>query len=209
MKSDVSIKVTSNVKREELDKFVSEKPLTSIFQTPDMAEVYKRNKGCKPIILAAINEDTDEILASLLAKKLTRKPGILESFSTHSTIRGGPLFIDNEDGIKAVSFLLNEYNDIARKEGILYTRIHPLNYTPHIAGAINENGYEHSGWQNFLINLDRPEKEIWHDVQKPRRKNINRAIDRGVKIEELSDEKQIPVFYELVKETYRNAKFPL
>jgi len=209
MTNEISIKVTSNVKKEELDKFVSENPVTSIFQTPDMAEVYKRNKGCKPIILAAINENTNEILASLLAKKLIRKPGVLESFSTHSTIRGGPIFVDNKDGIKAVSLLLDEYNKIAEKEGILYTRIHPLNNTPQITDVIIENGYKQSGWQNFLIHLKRSEKEIWHDIQKPRRKNINRATDRGVTIEELNDKSQIPVFYDLVKETYRYAKFPL
>lgn len=207
MTNEISIKVTNNVKREDLDKFVSENPVTSIFQTPDMAEVYKRNKGCKPIILAAINEDTNEILASLLAKKLTRKPGILESFSTHSTVRGGPIFLDNEYGIKAASLLLSEYNSNWKGNSI-YTRIFPLNYIPKLEVSFNENGYERDDWQNFLIYLNTSKESLYKNLIKSRRNNINKAKRYGVEIEELLDIQMVEVFYNLLRETYK-GKFPL
>jgi len=208
MNSEVSLKVTDDFKKDALDEFVYNNPNTSIFQTLDIAEVYKRNKACTPLILVAINEDTDDIVASLLAKILDEKPGFLSSFSRHSTIRGGPIFVDNKDGIAAVSLLLQHYNEIVKKES-LYSRIYPLNDTPQIIPCFKESGYEYGGWKNYLINLNKSVEEIRRDIHKPRRKNINRAMSRGVKIEEITEKDLIPIFYDLLAETYTIRGTPL
>ena len=135
MSESLNIKIVDSLNKEALDKFVYENPNTSIFQTSDMAEVYRRNRGCTPLILVAIHEKTDEILAYLLAKKLEEKRGFLSSFSRHSTIRGGPIFVDNEYGVAAVLRLLQHYNKIVEKD-TLYSRIYPLNDTPQIIPSI-------------------------------------------------------------------------
>lgn len=116
MTDKISIKVTSNFKKEDYNKFVYNNPNTSVFQTLEMAEVYKRNKNTQPLILIAINEDTGEILASLLAKILSHKSGYLKSFTSHSTIRGGPIFKNDADGILATLELLNHYNEVVKKK---------------------------------------------------------------------------------------------
>jgi len=103
-----NFKITANFRREEFSRFVYENPNTSIFQTLEMAEVYKRSKGCYPLTLAVINEDTGEIMATLLAKILEEKPGFLGSFSRHSTIRGGPIFMDSKEGIPIFYDLVKE-----------------------------------------------------------------------------------------------------
>ena len=203
-----NFKITANFRREEFSRFVYENPNTSIFQTLEMAEVYKRNKGCYPLTLAVINEDTGEIMATLLAKILEEKPGFLGSFSRHSTIRGGPIFVDSKEGIEAVSLLLRYYNNIIKNE-VLYSRIYPLNDTPQVIPCFKENGYEYGIWNNFLIDLNRPVNEIRRDIDKYKRKNINRASKKGVYIEEITEKSLIPVFYDLLKETYTNRKQPL
>jgi len=208
MNSEVSLKVTDDFKKDALDEFVYNNPNTSIFQTLDIAEVYKRNKACTPLILVAINEDTDDIVASLLAKILDEKPGFLSSFSRHSTIRGGPIFVDNKDGIAAVSLLLQHYNEIVKKES-LYSRIYPLNDTPQIIPCFKESGYEYGGWKNFLVNLDKPIDEIWRNLKKSRRYGINKAKKKGVTIEEIRERDLIPEFYKLLQETYKKRNNPL
>ena len=45
MKSDISIKITNNFKKEDYNDFVNNNPWTSIFQTLEMAEVYSRNRS--------------------------------------------------------------------------------------------------------------------------------------------------------------------
>lgn len=209
MKTEPSIKITDVFKKEDYEKFIYDNPNTSIFQTLDMAEVYKRNTDTEPLILVAINEGNGEILASLLVKKVQAKRGFLSSFSLHSTIRGGPIFENTYDGITATSLLLKEYNNRANKWGPLYTRIYPLVDTPQIVPAYLENNYTYSGWNNFLITLNRSLEDVWGDVDKYRRKNINRATKKGLHVEEITEKSSIPIFYDLLVQNYTEKKQPL
>lgn len=206
MNESISIKVLDSSSKEALNEFVYKNPNTSIFQTPDMAEVYRRDKKSTPLVLAAVDEDTGEIVASLLARIKEEKRDFLSSFSRHSTIRGGPIF--DKEGIAAVSLLLQHYNKITEND-VLYSRIYPLNDITQIIPSIKENGYEYGNWENYLINLNRSVNEIWREIHKPRRKNINRATKKGVKIEEITEKDLIPIFYDLLVETYTIRKIRL
>ena len=203
-----NFKITANFKKEEFSKFVYENPNTSIFQTLEMAEVYKRSKGCYPLTLAVINEDTGEIMATLLAKILEEKPGFLGSFSRHSTIRGGPIFMDNKEGIEAVSLLLRYYNNIIKND-VLYSRIYPLNDTPQIIPCFKENGYEYEYWRNFLIDLTKSKEDLWRSLAHDKRKAVRKAKKNGLQVCECTDKGEIPIFYDLVKERYTKRKTPL
>jgi len=204
----MNLKVTNKLKAEDLDKFVYGNPNTSIFQTPDMAEVYNRTKGCAALILAAIDEDSGEILASLLAKILEERRGFLSSFSKHSTIRGGPVFVDNEHGIEAVSRLLQYYNEIIKKD-VLYSRIYPLHDIPQVIPTFEENGYKYEHWQNFLIDLTKTKEELWGRLKRDKKRAVTKAKANGVEIEEITEKSIISIFYDLVKETYTNRGTPL
>ena len=209
MVTESSIKVTDVFNNNEFEKFVYENPNTSIFQTLEMAEVYERNIDTEPLILVAIDENSGDILASLLAKKVQAKKGFLSSFSFHSTIRGGPIFKSTEEGVMAASLLLQEYNRRATKWGPLYTRIYPLVDIPHIAPAYSKSGFKCSDWNNFLINLNRSVKDVWGDLNKSKRKNVNRAIKKGLCVEEITDKNFIPIFYNMLLQNYTKRKQPL
>ena len=86
--------------KENWDDFVYNHAYGNIFQTPEMAEVYRRTKNYEPITLAAINAKNDEILAVLQAVVIKEISSFLASFSARAIIQGGPLFIENENGIK-------------------------------------------------------------------------------------------------------------
>ena len=206
--SEISLRITNTFKKELYEDFVYGNTNTSIFQTLEMAEVYKKNENCTPLILVAIDEDTNEIVASLLAKILAEKSGFLSSFSKHSTIRGGPIFRDDKKGVLATAQLLKHYNEIVKKEA-LYSRIYPLNDIPQIVPAFKDSGYEYEDWQNFSLRIDRPIGEIWTQLKKSRRHGINRANKKGVIIEEMKDKELLPVFYNLLQETYKVRNNPL
>lgn len=208
MKTETSIKVTDTFKKELYDEFVSENPNTSIFQTLDIADVYNRDKSCTSLILVAIDEDTGEIVASLLAKILEEKPGFLSSFSKHSSIRGGPIFVNNEEGIEAVSLLLQHYTEIVKKDA-LYSRIYPLTDASRVVSSFRENGYEYEGWQNFLVDLKRSKEELWSDLKKDKKRAVTKAKNKGVEVQEIIEKGLLYDFYDLVAETYKIRKTPL
>lgn len=208
MNSEISLKVTDRFEKEAFSRFVYENHDTGVFQTLEMAEVYERNKGCKPLTFAVINEHTGEILATLLAKILVEKRGFLSSFSKHCTIRGGPLFVDNKDGYEAVSLLLQHYNEIVAKE-VLYSRIYPLHDVMQITPVFKENGYEYEYWQDFLVDLTKSEEELWRNLKRDKKRAITKAKKSEVKIEEITEKDFIPNFYDLLEETYTNRGSPL
>ena len=152
--------------------------------------------------------DTGEIVASLLARVKEEKRGFLSTFSRHSTIRGGPIFKGNEQGFAAVSKLLQYYNEI-NKNDVLYSRIYPLNDTPQLEPAYEQSGYEYEGWNNILIDLDRPINEIRAKLSRGRKSGINKAIKCGVIIEEIEDIELISTFYDILNETYKLRKVPI
>ena len=202
------IKITESPDKTQWGEFVSNHPHGNIFQTPDMADVYKRTKNYEPITLAAIDTKNNEILVVLQAVVINDMRGILGSFSSRSIVQGGPLFIENEKGINAVKVLMEQYDKIAQNKA-LYTQIRTLCDTSNISNFLNSIGYECEERLNFLIDLNRPEDEIWRDIHKSRRKGINRAANKGVVIEEVRDKNLVSIFYGIVEETYKNAGIPL
>lgn len=76
-------------------EFVLNHPQGNIFQTPEMAEVYKRTKNYEPATLAAIS-DTGEILAVLQVVVIKELSGVLGLFPAWAVIQGGAVFIENE-----------------------------------------------------------------------------------------------------------------
>lgn len=203
------IEITDNFNKSQYNNFLSTTINASVFQTLEMAEVYSKYLDTDPLILVAIDKSNDEILASLLAKKIREKKGYLQSLSLHSTIRGGPIFKPTTDGIKAASLLLKEYNNRANKWGPLYSRIYPLFDSPELIPVYEENGYKFSGWNNFIIDLKRPVEDVWSDISKSNRKNINNCIKSGVVIEEIDDKKALRPFYSLLAQNYQSKGYPL
>lgn len=202
------IEITDSPDITKWSEFVHNHPHGNIFQTPEMAEVYKRTKNYEPITLAAIDEDTKNILGILLAVDIKEVSGFLGSFSTRSVIHGGPLVVESEKGIIALKALL-KYHDKIVKKNVMYTLIRNLCDTTLLSSVLEDAGYTYKEHLNFLIGLNSPEEEIWRNIHKSRRKGINRAANKGVDIEEMQDKKVMPIFYNIVKETYKNARVPI
>jgi serine/alanine adding enzyme len=208
MKDD-SLKVTEFINKNDWSKFVSNRPHGNIYQTPEMAEVYKRTENYEPISLAVVDEKTDEILAILLAVVIREMRGILGSFSARSVIEGGPSFVEGEEGLNAVSLLMEEYNKIAKRKCALYSEIRNTYDTSHFHPLFEELGYNFEDHLNFLIDLNKPEEEIWKQIHSSMRKNIKRAQRNGVIIEEMEDKSYIETFYDFLKDVYHDTKVPL
>lgn len=58
-------------------EFVYNHPQGNVFQTPEMAEVYRRTKNYEPVTLAVVDTKTDEMLAILQAVMIKEMKGIL------------------------------------------------------------------------------------------------------------------------------------
>ena len=200
------IEVTNRPHIKQWSEFVHSHPYGNIFQTPEMERVYKRTKKYEPISLAVVN-DTDEILAILLAVVIREMSGILGSFSARSIIQGGPLFAENEKGIKALKILMEHYDKIAQKKA-LYTQIRNMWDTSAIYDVLNKMGYEYEEHLNFLMDLNCSKEILFSKLKRDKKRAIKKAKERGVKVVK-EDKTALPIFYEILQETYDKAKLPL
>ncbi|MDD5616184.1 MAG: peptidoglycan bridge formation glycyltransferase FemA/FemB family protein [Candidatus Methanoperedens sp.] len=190
----------------DLNAFVEKSEYPSIFQTTHMVEVYKSIDGYEPVTLAVINEN-NEILSSLVAVKFIENK-FIKSLSKHSTVRGGPIFSQKDDGIKATELLLNEYNNNAKRDA-LYSRIYPLFNVDKFQNIAILCGYNREDWLNFIIDLQQSKEDLWNNLSKHRKKGINRAEKSGIIVEEMKNPNDLPLFYELLRSTHNKAKVPL
>ena len=194
--------------KEDWDKFVYDHPHGNIFQSSAMTEVYSRTKNYEPISLAVVDTGNNEILAVLQAVVIREKSGFSGSFLARSIIQGGPLFLNSEKGVVAVNTLMEYYDNFARKKTI-YTQIRNMWDTSQISSTFNGLGYVYEDHLNFLVDLTKSKEQLWSNLSKKRRNGIRRSEKRGVTIKEIEDKSLIPLFYDVIQETYGNAKIPL
>ena len=199
------IAITDSFDKQQWDEFVRNHPHGNIFQTSDMAEVYRQTKNYDPISLAAIDSDSGNILAVVQAVVIREMGGLLSSLSARSVIQGGPLFTDGKEGLEAVVELMEYYDDVVRKK-VVYTQIRNMWDTHEIGDIL---GYTYEEHLNFMIDLDRISEDIWSNIHKSRRKGINRAEKAGISIRKLEYPTELDNCYNLIEETYKNVNMPL
>ncbi|QIB91973.1 lipid II:glycine glycyltransferase FemX [Methanosarcina mazei] len=202
------IEITETVDREKWEDFVSSHPEGNIFQTCAMADVYRATKNYEPVSLAAVELESGEILAVLQAVIIRDASGLVGSISSRSIINGGPLFVEGKKGLEALEKLLNYYEKFLHNRAI-YTQIRNYFDTENSKNTLDSLGYQYEPHLNYLINLNRPAKEIWGDIHKPRRKGINRAEKVGIEVRKIEKRDEIKDCYKVIEETYKNVRLPL
>ena len=168
------IEITDSPDIKRWSEFVHNHPKGNIFQTPEMAEVYRRTKNYETITLAAVDTETGDVVAVLLAVIIKEVGGILKHFSTRSVIHGGPLFVEGEKGRDATLLLLREYEQVI-KQKVLFTKVRMLHEVSQLSLIFKEVNYEYEDHLNFLADLTIGVDELWKQLYKSKRQAINKA----------------------------------
>jgi serine/alanine adding enzyme len=200
------IKIISNPEAQIWEQFVYDHPQGNIFQSPDIAAVYKKTKYYTPVTIAAVDADSNTILSLLngvIIKEFDRF--FFERFTARSIITGGPLFLDNEAGRISVKKIMEYYDSKFGKE-VVYTETRNL---WDIKEQIILPGYEYEDHLNYLIDLTAGDQKIWTKLSKARKYGINKSKKMGVEIHEMNTSDELPILYNLLAETYKKARHPL
>jgi len=155
--------------------------------------------------VSVVDPKSEEIQGILSGVVIREMDGFLGDFSARSIVQGGPLAASTSKKDVIVE-LLRKY-DLLVNHSALYTEIRNIYDMQDSLNAVDN--YSHVDHLNFIINLNQPVEDLWRQIHKPRRKNINRAEKSGVVVEELLNSGKLPIFYKLLAETYSNAKIPL
>ena len=201
----MNYRIVSNVEDYKWSRFVGSHSNASIFQTPEMHQVYTSTKNYEPVFLYAVNDD-EEISGILLAVIQKEHRGLLGNFSARSIIWGGPLIKENNPEV--LDLILKEYNKTIKKKAI-YTQFRNLwEWNNDEKQIFENNGFYYEAHLDILFDLTKSQDELLKEMHKGRRKNIRRAARVPLEFEEIESDVEFDYCIQLIQQTYKRVKLP-
>lgn len=206
MKKNNSKSLTPVFQLDEKDwtQFVLKHHKGTIFQTPQMAEVYNSSARQQPFLLALIDENK-EIQALQLSVLQTQYSGLLKKMTTRSIVFGAPLVKDDDPDI--LDQLIKVYSKVIKGKAI-YTQYRNLWDQNHQKKQFSGNDFKYEDHLDIHINIGQSEEILLSNLDRKRRNNVRRAEKKGLTFIEITDMKQIEEALLVIKKTYKRVKLP-
>lgn len=192
------------IDRTEWSEFVKTHPKGNVFQTPEVYEVYARTKHTTPLVLAV--EEDNEIVGVLLAQIITNGDSFASWFTARSIIIGGPLVKDDREDV--LECLLNAYKQLLPRK-IIYSEIRPVYEIEDIAENLYRAHWKRKGHYNLVMSLDKTQEELFNQMHKERKRNVNQAVKAGLIFREVTEKSDVRAIVELIKKTYERKHVPI
>ena len=198
------MKIVYELGREAWSDFVLQHPKGNIFQTPEMYDVYRNTKNYEPYLLGIVNGGGD-VLAVLVAVMQREYSSFIGGLTARSIVWGGPL-IKNGD-VNVFRKLMNEYDKTVGKNA-LYSQFRNFAGMDGFRRLFTEVKYLYEDHLNIIIDLSKPEEQLWKEVYSKRRNEIRRARKEGTSVRELTDLSEIESVYDILSDVYNYARIP-
>ena len=195
----------NNISREKWKCFLNDSSFATPFQTPEYFDFYNSVPGLNAEVFAV--EDSNELLA-LCIVTFQKEKGIKEYFSRRAIIYGGPLIAESEKGKIALDALLSAIN-LELKQKVIYAETRNFNDYSLYKECFLKNAWNYEPYINFHLDCT-TEETAWKNLSTNRKRQIKKAINLGVKIEEAKDINEVNEFYKILNELYHSrVKRPL
>jgi lipid II:glycine glycyltransferase (peptidoglycan interpeptide bridge formation enzyme) len=189
-------------------EFVDRHPQGTVFQTPEMFQVFAQTNGYHPELWAVVDDDENPITL-FVPVKIALVAGLLSGFTSRSIAYGSVLCMPGVEGRQALDILLQAYNH-ATKQDVLFTELRNLSDTSDLHLVLSQNGFVYEEHLDFLIDLHRPPSEVLQSIGRKTRKKIRRGLRDGcVSTTVITDRSELDCWYRMLENTYRNAHVPL
>jgi serine/alanine adding enzyme len=189
------------------DRFVERHPRGGIFHTSAMVRVFQATQGYTPLPLAALDDDGN-ILAMLVAVRVSAQPGPMGAFASRSVWYAEPLCVDSEAGIAALGELIARHDRVMRRR-VLFAEAQPSHGSGPERVALEASGYELLDYLNFVVDTTRPHEIVWNNMRESARASIRKCIERGFQVRHVNDQEGVDTLVSLLHDTYREADLPL
>ena len=194
----------SQIDTKEWSDFVSSHPNGTIFQTPEMYEVYLKTPKFTPNILVA-KDEKNRIVGCLMSVIQRDYKGFLGNLTARTIIMGGPLSENNRSEI--LDFLLKKHDESMRHK-VIYSQFRNLFNMNNYSQPFAKNGYRLEEHLDVLINLKKSRVELEEQLHKERKRNIAKAEKEGLTFRVLNNEQEIKSVISLLKKTYTRVRVP-
>lgn len=197
--------------KEYFNSFVASAPKGHILQSYEWGEIKGQGEWRPFRLLVEDSGGQPQAALSILKRRI---PGLGKSI--FYAPRGPVGDIHNEE---LLDFLWAEVKTLARKHQAVFLKIDPdvpkddnqfSRYLKSRRFVSTEKGEGFEGVQPkfvFRLKLDKDEDTIFNDFHQKTRYNIRLAQKKGVEIKENCGKEELPIFFEILKETTERDKF--
>lgn len=201
-------KAVREIECSEWSEFVSNHPSGTVFQSPEMYDLFKSTDNYEPLMLAAIDEKGK--ITGLLSAVIQAEPGMPRYFSSRCILWGGPLISPQagEAGEMILELLLDEFAKQVRRRAI-YIQVRNMFDISRYTGIFRKKGFLYHKHLNYVVET-KERSETEKRISKSKMRQVRKSLKSGAKIIEPEDIGQVKEFFRVLKDLYKTkVKRPL
>ena len=188
------------------NEYVNKHPKGSVFHTREMFRVFEDTPSHTPMWIGA-RDSNGEIIAILCAVKVDTISGVLSRFASRSIMFAEPICDDTDEGILALSKLI-EFHDRQWNKETLFTEVRPMHEPNAEVVALESSQYRQLSYCNYINDLSDGHHVLASKIKKTMRK-IRTAKRRGLIIDGENLEELIPRAYQQIQASYSRSRVPV
>jgi serine/alanine adding enzyme len=189
------------VNRERWESFVAGHPQGSIFQSPDMFDLYSTVESYTPLVMA-LEDQNGSIKILLLAVIIHDYKGLMGKLSSRTLIYGGPLIDPREKRSEALTEqLLDSLIKAVRKKS-LYIQIRNLFDLSIYEPIFRRKSFVKQDHLNQIVATVNS-KQTLAGISKSKIRQARQSFLKGAEIVIASSEEEVTEFYQLLESMYR------
>jgi serine/alanine adding enzyme len=195
------------ISESDWEVFVQDHPDGNVFQSPDMVRFYETTEEYKPVTLFAV--DKDGRISGVMVAHIISDGGFLRKrLTSRAIVTGGPLVKTGNEF--CADALIMEMTRKVNGE-VNYIQIRNLNSTADVSVSFKRHGYTYEDHLDILIDLTKTLETLKAELHPARRKQIDRAVRRGVEIDipENPDPETLNSCYSILSSVYGKAGLPM
>ena len=191
-------------------EFVREHPHGSVFQSPEMFELFLGTERMKPVVVGTVDKDSGQLTGILQAVIIREMNGVGGYFSSRTVVYGGPLVETGgrgEEGM-VVDLLLKELIRIVKNQSVF------IQFRNFFSQESNKdlfatNSFRHRDRLNLLVNTSSRDMVI-KNMSASRLRQVNKSLRLGACCVEPENLGQMREFYDILYNLYKyRVKKPL
>ena len=192
------------IDKQSWSNFVKSHPQGNVFQSPEMYELYLSASFIHPVVVASVCDG--QVDGILVVQSLSSKNPCAVWLTSRCIIMGGPLALNNDKAI--IDDLMTAYRSLIPLKTI-YTEIRPIYDSAELFQHLSTRKWKRIDHYNILLPLDKSVDELYNQMHKERRRNVQTAIKNGLTFEEVSSPEKIKNVVALIKQTYLRKHVPI
>lgn len=187
-----------------IEHFISQRKHRNIFQSFELYDVYKASRNHYPFCYA-LEKDDGQLTAIIfgVTTKYFKKP--LSYLTSRAIISGGPLLASGDPEI--LDFVLKSLKKELGRKNILIQFRNLWNWG-NLKDVFEVNGFKYQPHSDILIKLNRPADELIEDINKNKRRNVTKTLNKGTLVRIISDVEDFKCCIRLIRKTYQRILLP-